>query len=146
MIRKAVVGIVFNGERFLVLHRTLGWSGWEFPKGGVNAGETEKEAVLREVKEETGLDAKITKKLPLIIRYDYPDDYRKKYGADKTEQSVFLLRANGKIKLSEEHDDYKWLSYEEARNILKYDDQKKALDAALGAIKDDTGKDKRDTK
>ena len=31
------------------------------------------------------------------------------------------------IKLSEEHSEYKWVSYEEAKSLLKYDSNKSAL-------------------
>ena len=31
------------------------------------------------------------------------------------------------IKLSKEHDEYKWLSYDEAKKLLKYDSNKSAL-------------------
>lgn len=46
--------------KFLISQRAMnkewapGW--WEFPGGGVAAGETSKEAVIREIREETGLD------------------------------------------------------------------------------------------
>ena len=32
------------------------WTGWEFPKGGVELFETKKMTVKREIKEETGLN------------------------------------------------------------------------------------------
>ncbi|MCX6798480.1 MAG: NUDIX domain-containing protein, partial [Candidatus Diapherotrites archaeon] len=38
---------------FLLLHYAAGH--WDFPKGHVEKGETERETLLREVREETGL-------------------------------------------------------------------------------------------
>jgi 8-oxo-dGTP diphosphatase len=36
---------------------------WGFPKGHINAGEKSEEAAIREIKEETGIEAKLVKKL-----------------------------------------------------------------------------------
>ena len=65
-----IAAIIFaekNGERyFLLLHRVLNWTGWEFVKGRLDEGEErqEEKALLREIEEETGLkQLKIVKKL-----------------------------------------------------------------------------------
>src|SRR5262249_52901388 len=39
---------------------------WQLPKGHVDKGESPEEAALREVREETGLDAEITEKIEAI--------------------------------------------------------------------------------
>ena len=50
---REIVGlVVFDGEKFLLLHRVLHWSGWEFAKGGIKAGEKIEEAIRRELFEE----------------------------------------------------------------------------------------------
>jgi len=142
-IRKVVVGIVFmqNGEtKFLVLHRKLGWEGWEFPKGGIERKDMELEelALKRELKEETGLESmRIVAKLPFVIRYKYPKQYSSRYRHSETEQQVYLVRSFQKdVKTILEHDAYKWLSYEEARKTLTHDNQKKALDVAWKHLKE----------
>ena len=141
-VRHGVVGIVYRKTEgkveFLVLHRVFGWKGWEFPKGGVEKyDKTEEDALLREIKEETGLSKiRIGEKLPHAIKYKYPKDFAKKYRHTETEQHVFLVRAfEDKIKTPQfsgvkEHDDYKWLSYEEARKQITHENQKEALDDA----------------
>jgi 8-oxo-dGTP diphosphatase len=57
-----VSGIVESEGRWLVVKKTYsGLKGkWSFPAGFVEAGETVDQAVLREIKEETGIDATIT--------------------------------------------------------------------------------------
>ena len=50
----------------------LKWK-WQFPQGGVNDGESEEEALFRELKEEIGTrDVKIIKVGKKRIRYHYP--------------------------------------------------------------------------
>ena len=44
----------------MVLHQHDGRSYWTLPGGGVEAGETPQQAVVREVKEETGLDTQVS--------------------------------------------------------------------------------------
>ena len=130
MRRKGVLGIIIDKrKRFLILYRVLHWTGWEFPKGGID-NETEEEALLREIKEETGLDAKIISRLPCEITYDYPKGFIKKAKTeyDGAKQSAYLLLANGNVKLSKEHKKYRWVSYKQARKLLKHESQKKALD------------------
>jgi 8-oxo-dGTP diphosphatase len=64
----AVDGVVrlWEGERFkgiVLIERRYEPLGYALPGGFVEVGETLEEAVLREVKEETGLDAQIVKLL-----------------------------------------------------------------------------------
>ncbi|NAZ22955.1 MAG: NUDIX domain-containing protein [Thermocrinis sp.] len=64
----AVDGVVrlWEGERFkgiVLIERRYEPLGYALPGGFVEVGETVEEAVLREVKEETGLDAQIVKLL-----------------------------------------------------------------------------------
>lgn len=53
-------GIVFNGDRVLVLRNLKG--AWVFPKGHVELGESHEQAALREVQEESGMHARIVGK------------------------------------------------------------------------------------
>lgn len=53
--RLAVYGVVIRGDELLL---TGQWDGYDFPGGGVEQGETLEEALLREVKEETGVVVK----------------------------------------------------------------------------------------
>ena len=51
--RRAAGGIVFKNDAVLAIFR---FNCWDFPKGHVEAGETDADAALREVTEETGID------------------------------------------------------------------------------------------
>lgn len=57
---EAAGGIVQNKEGNVLLIYRLGW--WDLPKGKMEFGEKRREAALREVKEETGLDCLIEQK------------------------------------------------------------------------------------
>ena len=50
--------IVSDSGRILLIHQRKGH--WSFPKGHVESGETEEMTALREVKEEVGLDVRLT--------------------------------------------------------------------------------------
>lgn len=52
----AASAIVTDAEGRILLHRRRGNQLWSIPGGGMEIGETIRETVIREVKEETGLD------------------------------------------------------------------------------------------
>lgn len=54
--RPAVYGIIIKDKKILLSKQ---WDGYDFPGGGIDLGEETDSALIREVKEETGLDVKI---------------------------------------------------------------------------------------
>ncbi|MBI2095134.1 MAG: NUDIX domain-containing protein [Candidatus Omnitrophica bacterium] len=69
------VALVRRGRKFLVAQRnredTFG-SYWEFPGGKKDPGETFEECVVREIKEETGIDVRVEKKF-MELKKTYPE-------------------------------------------------------------------------
>jgi 8-oxo-dGTP diphosphatase len=59
--RPAVYGIIIKDKKILLSKQ---WDGYDFPGGGIELGEDTQNALIREVKEETGMDVK-----PLKIQY-----------------------------------------------------------------------------
>ena len=56
----AAGGVVLHQEKILLMYRR---KSWDLPKGKIDAGETPQKAAIREIKEETNIDAKIIGKI-----------------------------------------------------------------------------------
>jgi 8-oxo-dGTP pyrophosphatase MutT (NUDIX family) len=56
--RPAVYSIIVQDEKILLSKQ---WDGYDFPGGGIELGESTEDAVMREVKEETGLEVEVGK-------------------------------------------------------------------------------------
>jgi 8-oxo-dGTP pyrophosphatase MutT (NUDIX family) len=136
--KRSVVGvIVFDGEKFLLLHRVLNWRGWEYPKGGIDAGEKPESAIGRELKEETGLD-----KYELVGKVNESVFYDRVHNMDVFMQN-FLVRvsSNNKVHFDAqavvegkkliEHDDFRWCFPGEAVELLRHDNSKLSMKKAI---------------
>jgi len=60
---RVCAAIIRDGSILMVQHRDADREYWTLPGGGVETGESPLEAVVREVKEETGLEAKVSRLL-----------------------------------------------------------------------------------
>jgi len=56
--RPAVYGVIVKDDKILLSKQ---WDGYDFPGGGIDLGEATADALVREVKEETGFDVKMGK-------------------------------------------------------------------------------------
>ncbi len=119
--------------RYLLLHYGAGH--WDFVKGHIEGSETEKETLLREAEEESGLtDLKLISGFRHRISYFY-----KKDGKTIAKDVIFLLAktaAAGKdVKLSFEHSEYVWLGFEDAVKKVTYSSSKDVLKKADSFLK-----------
>jgi 8-oxo-dGTP pyrophosphatase MutT (NUDIX family) len=95
---------------------------WSLPKGHIEAGESREQAALREVKEETGLDAKIVGELGEIV-YFYR---RREEGLVRKSVYHYLMEAlsdklgNPNWEVSE----VRWVPITEAHTLLSYENDK----------------------
>lgn len=112
--RKSVGLIVFKREggarKYLVLHYCAGH--WDFVKGGVEEGEDELATAVRELEEETGIKTiRIEPGFKEKIKYFYREGKELVF-----KEVVFFLGETKavRVKLSFEHTEFKWLSFEEA--------------------------------
>ena len=136
--RKNVGIVVFNDKGLILLceriiHKKQFDYRWQFPQGGVDKGESEEQAALRELYEETGIkSATIVFKDDTLYTYNFPDDIKLqsqryyKNNITGQAQTWFLMKFNGsndEIKIpSDEFSNYKWceLSLDIANNIVQF--------------------------
>ena len=106
----------------------------QFVAGGGEDEETPEEAAARELREETGIT--VSSFLPLKSLCYIPTnifslEQRKIWGNELyviPEYSFAVeLKTTDEIKLSVEHANFKWVTYEEAQRLLKWDSNKTAL-------------------
>ncbi len=117
----AIVYYTHNKEiLYLILKHKAGH--WAFPKGHVENNETEVETALREIKEETSLIVTIDDGFKVINEYQ-PTRYSIK------EVVYFMARSNTDKVFDQqaEIDNYRWCLYDEAIDLITYENDKKVL-------------------
>ena len=138
--RPSVQAVIYDGETgkmlLIMIHDTsMDELVWRLVKGGVIKGETEPEALKREIAEEVGLrDIRVLEK----INY-----YEFQYMDLRHLVSVYLVEADMDEDVtlqgqSEEETailDHAWLSPEEALETLYWEDEKRSVRAAMGYLK-----------
>ena len=99
--RPNVAALIVNSVgNLLICERWTIPGAWQFPQGGVDAGETLEKALFREVREEVGLEPRHYEVVGMRqgYRYLYPKDARgkklRKHGSHGQEQTYFLCRLN----------------------------------------------------
>ncbi|HSP35364.1 MAG TPA: NUDIX hydrolase [Thermoanaerobaculia bacterium] len=116
------------GMQQVALIATRGRTRWGLPKGAVAEGETSEQAALREVLEETGLEAEIIKPLDTIEYFFRAGDTLIRKRVD-----FYLMRyVSGTLtpQLSEV-DDVAWVELSEAIHRASFDSERKLLEVAL---------------
>lgn len=103
---------------------------WGFPKGHLeDSDDTLWETAIRELKEETGLDA--TRQFE---GFKETVDYWFTQDGSRHHKTVYFFGcevASKTVTLSEEHQDYQWLETKKTRSILTYDNEKDLFDRWL---------------
>lgn len=126
-------GIVFKNGLVLLIRNykpDKGVDYWGFPKGHLEQGETDEEAALREVEEETGIRAKIEGD---IDYYEYFAGVNEQGEEIFKRVNLFLMAyLNGDIKPQiGELKEAKWLEPKEALAKLGFDNDKEVLSKVL---------------
>lgn len=111
----ASTALILKDSKILLLKRSEKESSyvgyWQPPEGHIEKDENPEITIVREVKEETGLEFTDPKYLG-TSSYIYNLDKGNILGV----RIVFTGIIDGDIKLSEDHSDYKWFTKEELEN------------------------------
>ena len=103
---EVVAAIIKKDDKIFITKRSYGEfiDMWEFPGGKVEVGETQEEALIREIKEELELDITNLNYLT-TVEYDYPSFHLIMY--------CFICEICGGTLSLNAHNDAKWVSLEQ---------------------------------
>lgn len=109
---------------------------WQLPKGTIDSGEKSDKTAVREVFEETGVRAKILKKIT-SVRYFFVRDGERVF---KT-VVFYLMKSRGeepKIEPEWAHEveEVMWVTTETALNMLSYRDERKIIEKSLEILEE----------
>lgn len=132
----AVIVREINKEKYILLVQRSSkdhWPNfWEFPRGKCDKpiGESVLKCVIREVKEETGLDI-----IPgnVVDIYEYVADHGKRLSICHN----ILCRMKDetqRVKLSKEHQDFRWINGFGIVELLLLPDQKRVIEKVLNRV------------
>jgi 8-oxo-dGTP pyrophosphatase MutT (NUDIX family) len=133
----AVIYCMSNEPLFLFLKNTLKTTYWEFPKGKIEINEPVESTVKREIKEETNLD-----KIEIVPGFKHTLQWFFKFQGDLVKKEAVYLLAKiklaekEKVKISKEHQDFKWLTLEQAMQVTKIKANKEMLLKAFDFIEE----------
>jgi 8-oxo-dGTP diphosphatase len=117
-------GLVFRHKAgknyYLIIRAKPDPSHWVIPKGHIEIGETPEAAAIREILEETGVQAQIITTLGHLKFF---------YRGREIDTIMYLLEYLGEISPMEERES-RWGRYEEINSLLTFEDTRKILHLA----------------
>jgi len=127
---------VADGERRYLLVRSALTRRpiWEFPKGGVEAGETDEIAAERELREEAGVT-----EADYRVLSGFREEERYVFTQGKGEERVLIVKRvvyfvaearTDAVTISHEAEAYRWAPYEEAHRLLRFPGKRAVLERA----------------
>lgn len=125
----ALVYRKYHGNTEILLIKHINSGHWSFPKGHVEAGETEIETAIREIKEETGIDVIIDQSFRETVTYSPRRDTHK-------EVVYFIAKAKNTDYTPQEDEiaDIKWVEIGRAGTVLAYENDKSIVNKAKNFI------------
>jgi bis(5'-nucleosidyl)-tetraphosphatase len=100
---------------------------WDFPKGNIEAGETETQAAARELREETGIS-----RFRFLPRFKYSITYSYKRNKRTISKKVTYFLGTTEVTdilLSSEHIGYCWKDLNNPFDLISYGNTKKSLES-----------------
>lgn len=131
--------VIFRKEQgglvYLLLHYPAGH--WDLVKGKMEKGESPRQTVIREAREETGIcDLRFVNGFQEVIRYDFTRGSRTIH-----KRVIFFLAESRtkKVTISHEHTGYVWLDFEGAVKKTTYDNARNTLSKAVAHLSETLG-------
>ncbi len=100
MFKIGVFAIILDHDKNILICHRLDYNLWNLPGGGLCENETPEMGVIREVKEETGLDVKVEKITGIYV----------KKGKNELVFSFLCQVIGGEVKLNDEADQIKYFA------------------------------------
>ena len=102
---RVVAAIIIKNGKVFATQRGYGdfKDGWEFPGGKIDVGETPKEALVREIKEELDTEVEVIELLD-TVEYDYPNFH--------LSMDCFICSIKSGNLVLKEHEAAQWLTKE----------------------------------
>jgi len=120
-IENAVIFLITNTKRILILKNNYGNYGWSLPGGGLERKETVWQGALREFREEVGYKLDLSQ-INDIQTYDFYDSYY------STITRYFIIQSSQifkRIRLSDEHTEFNFIKLSELKRIALNKGKKK---------------------
>lgn len=107
---KVAAAIIVDKDKIFATQRGYGEfkDGWEFPGGKIEEGETPKQALVREIKEELDTVIDVGDLLD-TIEYDYPNFH--------LSMKCFMCKVKEGSLVLKEHEAAKWLAVDELNSV-----------------------------
>ncbi|XP_068830685.1 bis(5'-nucleosyl)-tetraphosphatase [asymmetrical] [Capricornis sumatraensis] len=123
--RRLIPKVDNTAIEFLLLQASDGIHHWTPPKGHVEPGESDLETALRETQEEAGIEAG---QLTIIEGFRRELSY---VAREKPKIVIYWLAevkdCDVEVRLSHEHQAYRWLELEDACQLAQFEEMKAAL-------------------
>ncbi len=107
---EVAAAVIQNGGKIFATQRGYGEfkDGWEFPGGKMESGETPKQALIREIKEELNVEIEVGD-LVATVEYDYPQFHLTMH--------CFMCTVKSGDLILKEHEAAKWLTKENLDSV-----------------------------
>lgn len=123
-LRQAVMAVFVNNKDQVLIGSSPRDGGFKFPQGGIDVGEIPKQTLIRELKEELGIDLDenlIEKEFEEKVVYLFSDELVKTRDFLGQQQIVFKIKYDPKLIFQPQDDEFDKLIWIYPENLKKYD-------------------------